>query len=182
MKKIFDTLALAALLPASTAFAATIVFDTTPGGAGGTITYDGAGGPAIGADIKFVNISATGAPLNGNIVLDCLDCLLNFETGLNISEGSEYQWDGGGFFTLTGDVPLLGIVGETLLTGSFTASPNTPGLAALGNTGIFFGFGIDTKNETLAAFYGLDGLDWVFANTEIALGSFTSDASASLYR
>ena len=41
-------------------------------------------------------------------------------------------------------------------------------------TALFIAIGTDTKNETLAAFYGL-ALDFTFANTEIALGTFTSD-------
>jgi hypothetical protein len=85
-----------------------------------------------------------------------------------------WTWAGGGSFVLTGDVPALGLVGATLMAGSFTATPNTPGLAGGDVNALFIALGIDTKDPTLTSFFGL-GPDFVFANTEIALGTFTSD-------
>jgi hypothetical protein len=152
-----------------------LVFDTTPGGAGGTVTYDGAGGPAVGANIQFVNIVGVDSPLNAGVVLDCVDCLLAFTTGANTLEGPpQYTWAGGGTFTLTGDVPALGLDDVVLLTGSFTGTPNTPGLAASSTSALFIALGIDTKNLTLANYYGFAADGWAFANTEIALNTFTA--------
>jgi len=169
-----------ALLP-SLAFALpSIVFDTTPGGAGGTLTYDGAGGPAVGTNIKFVDLVGVESPLNAGVVLACDDCFLNFTTGANTLEGPpQYTWGGGGSFVLTGDVPALGLDNEILLTGTFTGTPNTPGLAAAGASALFIAVGIDTKNETLANFYGFQPDGWTFANTEIALGTFTQLADGA---
>jgi len=172
MKKLITLLIL--LLPGAAMALPTIVFDTVPGGAGGTIVYGGAGGPAVGTNIQFVDIVGIDSPLNANVVLDCVDCFLNFTTGANIQEGPpQYIWAGGGSFVLTGDVPALGLDDAVLLSGSFTGTPNTPGLASSGASALFLAIGADTKNETLAGYYGFQPDGWTFANTEIALGTFT---------
>jgi hypothetical protein len=149
-----------------------LVFDTTPGGAGGTLNYDGAGGPAIGTDIVFVNIQGNDTALNSGVLLTCSGCLLNFATGANTVEGPPgWSWAGGGSFTLTGSVPALGIVDEVLLSGAFTGTTNTPGM--VGETsGLFFAIGLDVKNPTLLSFYG-ESNPFQFANTEIALDALT---------
>ena len=175
MKKALATLALLLLVPSAALAIPTITFDTTPGGAGGTLTYDGAGGPAVGTDIMFVNISGSDTPANSGTTLACVGCSLAFTTGANIDEGPSWLWAGGGSFTLTGSVPALGLgAGTVLLSGSFVATANTPGLAGTDPNGLFIAAGVDTKNTTLASFYGL-GPNFNFANTEIALGTFTSD-------
>lgn len=172
--------ALCALFPHVALALPSIVFDTTPGGAGGTLTYDGAGGPAVGTNIQFVDLVGVDSPLNAGVVLACSDCFLNFTTGANTLEGPpQWTWAGGGSFVLTGDVPALGLDDATLLTGSFTGTPNTPGLAAAGTSALFLSIGIDSKNPTLAGYYGFQPDDWVFANTEIALGTFTPGADGA---
>ena len=162
------------LLPSTALAIPALVFDTVPGGAGGTLTYDGAGGPAIGTDIAFVEIQGVDTPANNGIALACVNCLLDFTTGANTQEGPPgWVWAGGGTFTLTGDVPSLGLVGATLISGTFTTTDNTPGLAATDVSALFFAIGTDTKDSTLAGFYGLGPNDFSFANTEIALSTFT---------
>jgi hypothetical protein len=175
MTKLFGVLTGLLLLPSTALAIPSIVFDTVPGGAGGTLTYDGAGGPTIGTDIVFVNLSGVDTPANAGVTLDCVGCTLAFATGANLDEGPSWLWDGGGSFVLTGSVPALGLgAGTTLLAGSFTATVNTPGLAGTDPNALFIAIGTDTKNATLAGFYGL-GPDFTFANTEIALGTFASD-------
>jgi len=179
MKKWLGILALA-LCPTLAVALPSIVFDTTPGGAGGSLTYDGAGGPLVGTDVQFVNIVGVESPLNANVVLSCVDCFLDFTTGANTLEGlPQYTWAGGGTFTLTGDVPALGLDDAVLLTGTFTGTPNTPGLVASGATALFVAVGLDTKNETLANYYGFTADGWAFANTEIALGTFAPGADGA---
>jgi len=176
MKRLVSLLALALSLSATPAPAAVISFDSTPGGAGGTITYDGAGGPAIGSGIGFVNVTGVDTPLNNGATFPCVSCTLNFTTGANNQEGPPgWQWNGGGSFVLTGSIPGIGINAPVdLLAGTFTQTPNTPGLAGATPTGLFIAIGVDTKDSTLASFYGL-GPEFSFANTEIALGTFTVD-------
>src|SRR4030095_13384665 len=153
----------------------------TPGGAGGSLNYDGAGGPAVGSSIVFVDIEGSGTPLNSGVTLPCVGCTLNFTTGANITEGpTQWTWAGGGSIVLTGTVPSIGINAPTnLLTGTFTGTPNTPGLASAGTTGLFIAIGIDVKDSVLTAFYGLGPNDWTFANTEIMLDTFTSGVNGA---
>jgi hypothetical protein len=175
MKKLLGLLAVV-LLSATPALAIpALVFDTTPGGAGGSLVYGGAGGPLVGTDIVFVDIASIDTPLNPGATLACSNCSLDFTTGNNTQEGpTQWVWAGGGDFTLTGGVPALGIAdGTTLLSGTFTTTPNTPGLASFGTSALFIALGTDTKNAVLAGFFGLGPNDWNFANTEIALGTFT---------
>jgi hypothetical protein len=174
MKRWLAALGLAAMLtlPVETRVEGGIIsFDTTPGGAGGSILYAGLGGPAFGTDIVFVDIEGIGTPLNSGVVLNCVLCLLDFVTGNNIEEGPTYQWEGGGQFNLRGSVPAIGIVNDLILGGSFTATASTPGLASAGNTGLFVAVGIDNKHPALLEFYG-ETNPFNFANTEIALGQF----------
>jgi hypothetical protein len=177
MKKALATLALLLVMPSAALAIPTLAFDTTPGGAGGSLTYDGAGGPAIGADIVFVNLASNGeTPLNPNTTLDCVGCSLAFTTGANLVEGPElWTWAGGGSFVLTGTIPSIGINAPVaLISGTFTGTANTPGLAGADPDGLFIGVGVDTKDPTLAAFFGL-GPNFNFANTEIALDTFDSN-------
>ena len=181
MKKALATVALLLLVPSAALALPTIAFDTTPGGAGGTLTYDGAGGPAIGTDIVFVNLASNAeTPLNPNTTLACVGCTLDFTTGANLQEGPPgWVWDGGGSFVLTGSVPALGLgAGTVLLSGTFAATENTPGLAGTTPSALFFAVGVDTKNTVLAAHFGL-GPDFNFANTEIALDTFTELAGGA---
>ncbi len=177
MKKVLVVLALL-LVPGIALAVPTITFDTTPGGAGGTLTYDGAGGPLVGTGIVFVDILGVDTPANSGDLMDCVGCSLAFTTGANLQEGPpQWTWAGGGSFTLTGSVPDLGLpAGTALLSGSFTGTPNTPGLAGTDSSALFISLGADTKNEVLAAHYGLPAGPFVFANTEIALGTFVLGA------
>jgi hypothetical protein len=178
MKKALITLALLLLVPSVALAVPTIVFDTVnpnvPGGAGGTLTYGGGVVPLFGADIQFTEVTGIGTPLTPPPA-DCVGCFLNFETGVNTLQGpSQWTWAGGGTFTLTGTVPDAGILAPVdLLTGTFTGTANTPGLAAAGTNALFISIGVDTKHPDLLAFYGLGPGDFIFANTEIALGTFT---------
>ena len=144
------------------------------------MTYDGADGPLVGTDIVYVDIAGEGTPLNDGVVLPCVGCVLNFETGDNLQEGPTlWTWEGGGSFVVTGTVPGAGILVESvLMTGTFVATDNTPGLASVGDdntSAIFIAAGVDTKHENLVAFYGIGQNAFVFANTEIALGTLEVD-------
>ena len=179
MRKVLVVLALL-LVPSIALAMPTITFDTTPGGAGGTLTDDGVGGPLVATGIEFVDIEGVDTPANNGDVIACTGCTLNFTTGANVQEGPpEWTWAGGGTFTLTGSVADLGRVNAVLLAGTFTGTPNTPGLAAGGSSALFLSLGVDTKNEVLASHYGLPP-DFTFANTEkSALGTFVLDPSGN---
>ena len=158
-----------------------ISFDTTPGGAGGTITYAGGPAPAVGTGIVFVDIVGIETPQNAGKLLPCVACTLSFTTGPNdVSGPPDWSWDGGGSFVLQGGVPgaisanfPTGIpTGSDLLVGSFVELGQTPGLAGNLPSALFLAVGVDEKHQGLLDFYG-ETNPFNFANTEIALGTFT---------
>jgi hypothetical protein len=158
------TLFLAAAVEAQTP---NLKFDdpTTPGG---TVAYDGAGGAAIGTDILFQSITGLDTPQNAGVTLTCPDCSMAFTTGANISEGPPlWNFGPGGTITITGAIPSLALpAGTTLLSGSFVGTPNEV-IGSGGQLGLFLAGGLDVKNETLAAFFGLDPTNFIFATTSI---------------
>jgi hypothetical protein len=153
---------------------------------GGTVSYDGIGGPLIGTDIRFDFVRGSDTPANNDAVLTCDGCRLNFETGANVAEPSVgspiYLFGGGGFFTLTGDV-LDGndlIASGTLKEGGW----NAPVLALAGPGGRINigGFGTDALNADLADFFGLPGDKFAYSFTAVltevvteANGGFTGN-------
>jgi PEP-CTERM motif len=158
-------------LPMSARAEAILKFDD-PDGPGGTISYDGAGGPAVGTNIRFQSILGLGTPENNGVMLTCAGCLLNFQTGTNSGEGSlggvPWLFAGGGQITIVGAVPQLGLgEGTTLLSGVFSGvSIEQIGSATFGN---FAGQGFDVTDPTLAAFYGL-AENFSFSTTAIQFG------------
>jgi len=178
------TLAMAAMM-VSPVKAQTIISFDDPGATDqtGTVFYDFATDQLTGTDIVFNQVSF------GGFNLDCVGCVLNFTTTAATSEtiggGSalaEFGTDGG-TFVLEGDVydPNNGnvlVASGILLTGSFVAAgPLTPSfeVSNLGGvtSGEFTGGGIDTKNEALLAYIGVDPGDFVFANTTQSLANCT---------
>lgn len=174
---ILAALAAVALITADAAAAPVLKFDD-PVSPGGTVAHSGViGDPITGTAIQFQTIQGIDTPLNAGVTLTCVGCLLNFTTGGVTTEGpTVWTAAGGGSLTITGAVPGLGLGAGTLLAeGDFSDSPSTT-VVASGTSGTFFGFGEDTKNETLASFFGL-GPDFVFLSTEIALTTTRIGAS-----
>ena len=166
MKKLLGLLvALVLVLPVVAHAVPNLKFDD-PNGAGGLVSYDGADGPAIGTDIVFQSITGVDTPANTGVTLTCVDCVLNFTTGNNLSEGPP-GWDfgPGGTITVVGGTAgaLVLPAGTLLLSGSFSGTPNE-GVA--GPLGLFAGGGVDVKNVALATFFGLTP-DFVHATTSI---------------
>ncbi|GAB3672981.1 PEP-CTERM sorting domain-containing protein [Salinisphaera aquimarina] len=167
-----------------TAFAAvTLAFDDVGPRTGGTVSYDGAGGALIGSNVGFSSIEFGGGVAPNESSLACNGCLLNFTTGNNVSEPSggsvDYIFGNGGSFSLSGQAVDSGgtvIVDGLLLSGAFSGQPtatrqnvNTSTPPATIN---FNGFGTDTNNPDLLAYFGIDpATSFIFANTTIALGT-----------
>jgi hypothetical protein len=157
----------------------TIGFDDGAGIQDGTVSWGGGFAPLVGAGIDFYTIDGTGTPLNSGLLgaLDCVGCVLSFETGAY--SGSGGLFDAGGFFTVTGQAFDGGnlIATGTLLDGIFTDTVSGPLFAGLGDTsGIFLGFGTDTKHQGLVDYFGLTSNTFAFANTEIALGTCSNNS------
>jgi len=141
----------------------------------GTLSYDGDGGVLTGDGIDFFTIIGEDTPLNNNTTLTCVDCVLNFVTGNNISEptGSSPVWvfSGPGELFITGTVMdgATTIVDDDLLvSGTFsqaTVSGSEPGAVL-----IFSGIGGDSKHDNLIDFFGLSN-PFTFASTDISIGN-----------
>jgi hypothetical protein len=183
MKKVLVVLALL-LVPGIALAAAQLSFDN-PTIDGGTVTYNGAGGPVVGTDVIFQQVIGVGTPLNSGVSLFCfpVNCLLDFATGTNIVEGPPvYSFNGGGSLSLIGGLNTqangLGVqvapAGTVLAHDGVFDTPSvvlTAGVDSL----LFAGGGIDLKNVLLANFYGLTDLQFSFANTELSLGNAIFD-------
>jgi hypothetical protein len=148
---------------------------------GGTVSYDGAGGPLVGTGIPILSLTGFDTPQHStppDLSTPIVDGQLNFETGplSGLDPLLGYQFSGGGFFTITGAVPDLGLTSpETvLLDGTF--NPTTFGFGPPGvPTQFWFGpRGTDVKHETIMSYFGLPaGLPMMFAGvivTEPPLG------------
>jgi hypothetical protein len=186
------TLSLSLLLAAAPAAALpTINFDqgTGAGQAGGTLTYDGAGGPLIGGGIGFGVLAGFDTATNAGVSLFCVpNCTLGFQTGPNTAEGAvggaAWTWDGGGSFVLEGTLNTAAdgsgaeIADGTLLSGTFTGA-----LGLVGPEGrlLVIGVGEDEKIGALLDFYAIPSFpDFRFADTEIVASGLTVDADGSL--
>jgi len=178
---------LALLFLPSISWAALIKFDQI-GPSSGTLSYDGAGGALIGTDIYFDYVIGSSTPANDGSILSCVNCYMNFQTGLfsEYNLGS-YKWLGGGSLVISGELWDGGtqIASGDLAWGTFSDFVegqifNIGG----GLTGTFFGAGEDDKNADLTAYYGLLN-PFVFAESQLALsssdGGCTQDATTHAF-
>jgi hypothetical protein len=149
---------------------------------GGTVTYNGTGGPFVATDVIFQQVIGVDTTLNNNVSLFCFpgNCLLDFTTGANTGEPPiAYTFGGGGTMTMTGGLNTAadgsGVqvlpAGSTIITSGSFNDPSIV-LANQADSLLFIGTGTDVKNTTLLAFYGLTNpLD--FATTQLSLGEAT---------
>jgi PEP-CTERM motif len=187
--------AIATLLAVGSAQALpTINIDQGTGGgqAGGTLTYDGEGGPLVGTGIGFGVLNAVDTALNTGTPLFCVpNCTLNFETGANIQEAvtvgtglTQWTWGGGGTFEVEGTLNTAAdgsgtdIATGTLLAGEFTGALGLVGPAGrLAVTGV----GEDEKIGSLLEFYGIsEFLPFRFASTDIIASGLVVGPNSSL--
>lgn len=178
-----------ALLPGAVSAAPILSFDN-PTVDGGTVSYDGAGGPLVATNVIFQQVIGVDTPSNPGVSLFCypVDCLLNFTTGPNTgTEGPPaYTFAGGGALTLTGGLNTAEDGSGTQISpaGTLLAYSGTfddPSLVLGGgsNSMLFVGVGDDLKDATLTDFYGVSGFPFRFANTELSLGGAAFDANAA---
>ncbi len=155
------------------------------------LSYDGAGGPAVGTDIDFNSITGVGTPFNAGVNLSCVGCQLDFTTGANTGEGPAFwTFASGGSFVLTGTVPAAfgfpGILVPTvLLSGTFSGAPAASAFGLGSSILTFGGVGIDVKHPSLVTyFYGITPgpgdppVVFNYTNTEIT-GTGTVGADGS---
>ena len=136
----------------------------------GTISYGGGLSSALmGADIQVDNVVGLGAPANDGVTLDCILCVLNFNTG-NYTGASGNQWffDGGGSISITGTLAIdqnndgtPDVVNQILLSGTFNQASTVSYDLGVFNFNIAAGTFADNKNADLLAYYGLPAGDYL---------------------
>ncbi|NES66785.1 MAG: PEP-CTERM sorting domain-containing protein [Okeania sp. SIO2D1] len=157
------------LIAGANADAAIIQFDDQSV-SGGTISYDGEGGSLIGTDLSLDMVIGIDTNANDGTALVCDDCVLNFETGANISEDGSYTFGSGGSVSITGTVKDDSgkiIADDQLVNGSFTENVL---VSANNSSAMFMGFGVNDVNSDLSSFFGIKTTDFTFAQTVIAMG------------
>jgi hypothetical protein len=129
---------------------------------GGTISFAGGSTPLVGANITVDLITGVGTPLNAGVAATCMGCYLNFTTGnLIASTANTWQFGGGGSIVLTGGVDFSDatpdIVSQktVLMSGSFVDAVTVQNFGGVLNFKLGTATLQDTKNEALAAFWGL---------------------------
>ena len=173
-----------AMLPVAAQAAPILSFDN-PTSDGGTVVYDGAGGPLVATNVIFEQVIGVGTPANPGVELFCYptDCLLSFTTGTNLTEGPPaYTFSGGGVLSLVGGLNTLEngsgtqvSPAGTLLAHSGTFESPSLVLGGGGPSLLFVGVGDDLKDVTLTDFYGVTGLPIRFATTELSLNDAVVD-------
>lgn len=140
----------------------------------GTMQYGGAGGTLTGTNIDFATIFGEDTPSNSLTELACNNCVFNFETGNNISEGpSTWVFDDGGSFSIVGDVGGGNVI---LASGEFTFDSLVFGTTS---SALFAGLGENTFHSDVTDFYGYtSGLLFDTATSSIALNSCVAAGEA----
>ena len=162
----------------------TLSFDN-PDVDGGTVSFAGGNGGVTATGVIFTQVIGVDTPLNPGVVLFCSpgNCLLDFTTGANSQLGPPvYTFDGGGTVTMTGGlntaadgsgIQIVPAGTALVVNGSFQGPEVVLANVAESNL-LFIGAGTDSKDTTLAAFYGLVN-PFGFATTELSLGGATID-------
>jgi len=186
---VFLSLAAVLVMSAST----TLTFsDTTGVNMKGTVTYAGGASALVGTKIALGELIVNGAPLNdgvyaldgsiacGNTVGGDGTCgSLDFTTGAGLQPGSlagvDNNFAGGGSITIVGTLKNLAgtvtIASGTLATGSFDSANATAASTS--------GIGLDTKDPTMLAFFGITNPNFTFAHVTLDIGSVNPTASFS---
>ncbi|WP_447979465.1 PEP-CTERM sorting domain-containing protein [Candidatus Nitrospira bockiana] len=131
----------------------------------GTIAYGGGASPLVGVNIQVDNLVGLGTPANAGLVLGCVSCVLNFQTGNFVgSDATTWTFAGGGNISIVGGLDVTGDgVPETptdlvLLNGTFKGAV----VLSLGGGANIAGAAFsDTKFEGIEAVYGFPvGTQW----------------------
>jgi hypothetical protein len=124
------------------------------------------------------------------VSLECVDCILNFETGANAFESSIFwAWGAGGSFVIEGTVlaPDNSVIvsSSILLAGSFEGPVAASAAVGEGNTIRFSGSGLDQKNDVLLAYLNQLGFDitnneFIYASTHLVTEGCGAGAGNSI--
>ena len=171
-------------LLATSARAASINFENIATGTGGTLSYAGGATPLVGVDIPFDTVTVNGATQNDGVYV-CSNCLLDFTTGNNVNLGFNpaEAWQGGGSFTLTGEIVGVTTGEVTLLSGTWSSTgPNNLGYIGGFGPGGFTGggTGTDSKNQEILTFFGIAN-PFIYTNTNFTAQSCLNPGQSSAF-
>jgi hypothetical protein len=159
--------AFGATLAGNPAHAASLDFNVSAPTNNGSITFSGVMGESLlGNGIEVDNVVGLGTTDNDGVTLNCLGCILEFETG-GYTGSSANQWifDNGGYVKLTGGIDTnndaIADFSGDLLTGMFNEASTVQFVAGQLVFNIAAGTFADTKNPELLAFYGLPDVDYM---------------------
>jgi len=156
-------LGLCLLAPASRAASINFVIDPDPT-TSGSISFAGIPfvSPLVGSGIEVDALFGFSTPANDGTILNCMGCLLDFETGPFLAGDSNgWLFAAGGSISITGGVDLPSgpdiPAGSTLLSGTF--SNFVVSLELLSDPDAFIGLTagelLDSKSPLLVDFFGL---------------------------
>ena len=158
--------ALSASVFSATTNAASLDFNISAPNSG-SISFAGGSTALVGTGIQVSNVVGLGTAANPGVALNCIDCVLNFETGnLSGALGNQWSFDGGGWITVNGSLDTTGdgyadIINQDLLTGVFNMASNVSFDAGVFVFNIAAGTFADTKNPDLLAYYGLPDVGYM---------------------
>jgi hypothetical protein len=172
-------LALFCLIAAVPAHATAILdFGTGLAGAGGTVSYAGGLTDLIGQNIRIGAVTGFDTPTNAGTLVVTGNTqsygVLNFRTGAYQGFwNNAYNFAGGGYFEITGNVAGAGVSGADagqsglgdgamLLSGTFSSAS-----ISAGGVSFFLPTGFDTKNAQLLDYFG------IATNTLFALSGYS---------
>jgi hypothetical protein len=179
-------LSLAAVLVMSAS--TTLTFSSGTGvGSIGTVSYSGGSAPLVGSGIAISELDVLGAPMNNGtyFVNGSIACSnpdgsgtcgsMDFTSGPGGQAGSLpgviNLFAGGGSITIKGTLVGVPQGSTTLATGDFSS--------AIASNSQTLGFGLDTKDTTMLAFFGITNPNFNFAHITLDMGSVNPTNSFS---
>lgn len=134
-----------------------------------SISYGGSASPLVGSNISVDSVLGKNTPLNSGVALGITNGILNFSTGaylstIDVQTGpvgiKSWLFAGGGPITITGSIPGAGINGQNTILLSGTITNTTVTETTMNGQSVFevaVASFVDTKNEELAKYFGLQG-------------------------
>lgn len=165
MKKLSLVFTLTLLMVPVAALGSSSVLDFSLAG-GGTVSYSD-GSPLFGSNVAIDSVCGINTPLNSGVCLGISNGVLGFQTGgFSGYDSSDWYFNGGGFIDITGTIAGLTSgspnsycgTSDYLMCGAWL---DASVFAQGDGRGIVFGDYSDTKDATLAAFYGLGATGWI---------------------
>lgn len=172
MTLIGSVMVLVVMLGAGRASADTIDFVIAPP-TPGSISFAGGTAPLIGSNIEVDSLVGLDTPANASVPIDCIGCILSFETGgltgfsSSLSSGvDQWTFGSGGEISIFGALDLDGdgnvdLDSRTLLSGTFGLAEVIKVSDGVLRFTVAVGSFSDTKDSDVLAFFGLPNAEFL---------------------